>query len=199
MEKLMNPILTKKLLNSTLLSLLLSLSTSSHAFPKTDVDFMMLPPYCAARHDRTNQNTVDYWQSLIGRADWIHLHHYCSTLHRLNKSRLLPTKQRNITLERFIKNPDYMEKHGTKNFIFLPELYTLRGESMITLGRPKESIPYFQQAIEKNPNYPRSYKELSKVYESLGKRQEAIDIIKQGLKQRPNSKMLTNRLKKLNK
>ena len=195
----MNSILIKQHPILLLLLFLLFLPTSSQAFPKTDLDFMLLPPYCAARSGRTDQATEDYWKSVIGRKDWVHIHHYCSSLDRLNKARLLSTKERNVILESFVKKTSYMEKHGTRNFIFLPELYTKRGQSLVTMGKKKESISYFKQAIKANPNYSRNYKELSKVYTSLGNHKEAIAIVEQGLKQRPNSKMLLYRLKTLTK
>ena len=68
-----------------IISLLLTSQWACGAYPGTDADFAVLPPYCKARlsplGDKDPSNQL--WNRRLGH-DFLHIHHYCAGLHTRN-------------------------------------------------------------------------------------------------------------------
>lgn len=187
-------------ITSLIISLLLFINaTNVSAFPKTDQDFAMLPPYCAARSGRTPKEYADQWERRIGH-DWIHLHHYCSGLNSINHATIsIDKKETQKLLKHAISAFDYVLTHGSKNNPILPSLHANKGDVYTRLKQPTQAIKEYEKAIAIAPKYTKAYAGLSNVYKSQGNKDKAIETIKKGLKQKPKSKLLISKLNSLEK
>lgn len=187
---------SRQLINKLLLGFFLLCPMITNAVPSSEKELAMLPPYCKARIKGGADEA--FWKAKFGPSGWGHLHHYCSGLNQINKANLATsTEKRNEYLQGAINGFEYQLKHGKPDFILLPELHTLRGDSYFRLGDPSSAITEYNKAIKVNPKYTKSYIGLSKVFANMGKNKQASDIIKQGLKQKPNSRSLKRQLKKV--
>lgn len=172
-------------------------TSNAFAFPETDRDFSMLPEYCSARYNRTRESITELWKKRIGK-DWVHVHHYCSALNSMNHANLAMEKNKtNDLLKHALSGFDYLLDNGSNKFPLLPELHTKKGDIYRRLGNTNESIKEYETAISIYPKYAKAYSGLSDLYKKQGNKQESINILKKGLKQKPDSKLLLNKLHKI--
>jgi len=178
---------------------LLLLGASARAeFPKTDADFALLPPYCAAKM-RTERKSPQWsmWNRRLA-GGFTHIHHYCAALHTLNQANRISNPQRKKELMRSaLKNFEYVETHADEDFILRPEISVKKGKLLVRMGRAGEAIAAFQDAIQRKPNYSPAYMALADYYKSVGERDKALAVVRDGLAKAPNSRGLRRRLKEL--
>ena len=168
------------------------------AFPKTDADFALLPPYCKARYGRTTTTDAENWKRRMGNKAWSHLHHYCSGLDSLNKANVtIDREERTKMLNNALGGFSYMEKPHLSEFILQPEISTQRGRVYLKLDQYGAALQEFHKAIKLNPKYMPAYRELSDFYLDNDDPEEARRILELGLKHNPKSKSLKKRLDKL--
>lgn len=191
-------------LSTTLILATLTASVSAPVaaagYPKTDAEFARLPPYCKARMSDDNGAAYNHWQGVFGRANFVHLHHYCAALNDLNTARrdfANPEQQRNV-LEAAVKNFTYVERMTRPDFFLRPEVSVQKGKALVLLGRTAEAVQNFNSAIVFRPDYTPAYAALSDLYVDLGEKHKASEILQRGLKAKPDSKVLHKRLQRLN-
>lgn len=177
---------------------MLTIAQPSVAYPKTDKDFSLLPPYCKARFRKTSEADQKAWAKKIGRIAWNNIHHYCAGLDYLNKARFASDKKKNIMfLNKAIGEFDYMQKRAGAKFILQPEIAVNKGRAHLQLLQFGEALQEFHRAIKKYPKYVPAYTELSDYYLEQGDKDEARAILEKGLKMVPDSKSLKRRMDKL--
>lgn len=170
-----------------------------NAFPKTDLQFAMLPPYCEARMRHENDLKGQLWRKKLG-PDFVHVHHYCAALNALNEAYKTSYKEDTRgMLSRAIKEIEYMEHQTSSNFILRPKIAYDKGTAYEGLKDYPNAISQYQQSIKYNPKLTPAYVALSDLYLKLNKKKEAMEILKQGLKFKPDSKALKKRLAKFSK
>ena len=168
------------------------------AYPKTDADFALLPPYCKARYGKTNSADAENWKSRLGRLGWTHVHHYCSGLDHLNKANMASDKEtRTKELRGAIAGFTYMQENAPRDFILQPEISTQKGRAYLRLNQDGAAVQEFYNAIKLNPKYIPAYNALSDYFNNNNKPEEAKKILELGLKENPKSKSLKRRLNKL--
>jgi tetratricopeptide (TPR) repeat protein len=168
------------------------------AFPKTDADFALLPPYCKARYGKTNSADAENWKRRIGRLGWVHIHHYCSALDHRNKANMASDEETRIKeLRGAIGGFTYMQENAPRDFILQPEISTQKGRVYLRLNQDGAALKEFYDAIKLNPKYVPAYSELGDYYIDHNEPEEAKKILGIGLKQNPNSKSLKRRLDKI--
>ena len=197
--------MSKKIL---LLATLLSIPFQSYAgkfpstYPKTPSDFMTLPPYCKARSGLSSANTVALWERRLG-ANWVHIHHFCASLHSLEHITNIPfgsanaKEQEHFYFKSIIDETNYIKTHGKENTSLFPFVYCTRAKGLIKFKQYEEAKKYLNKAIQLNPKYSLSYVLLADVYISIKKITLARETLEKGLKYSPHSKRLKKRLKKL--
>lgn len=193
---------TTYLLYLTLLTFSSNSLADSSGYPKTDVDFMYLPPYCKARMRKSSPEDQKQWAKRLG-ADYLHTHHYCAALHQLRIARSMfprnkgEKSRKNSTLNGVFNNINYMEQHAKSTYILFPYIYTTKAEAYLEAKKENKAISYFYKAINSNKKFTKPYALLADYYLKHHNKQEAKKILVEGLKYSPQSKALNKRLKKI--
>jgi tetratricopeptide (TPR) repeat protein len=168
-----------------------------HNVHVTDGELRVLPSYCTARLRGNLEVEKKRWEQTLGN-DFIHLHHYCFALHFINKANMENNpEEKGYIYKRAMDNLQYMEKHATKSFVLMPEIYVKHGTVLRLVNRDSEAARKFLKAIELRPSYTPAYSALSDYYLDLGNVEEARRIVEDGLGRSPNSKLLRRKLAEL--
>ncbi len=178
--------------------LLLLAAASRAEFPKTDADFALLPPYCAAKM-RTERKSPQWsmWERRLA-GGFNHIHHYCAALHTTNLANRIsrPQRQKEL-LNQAVKDMEYVEAHASDDFVLRPEIAVKKGKLLLRLGRSGEAVNAFQDAIRRKPDYSPAYMALADFHKSVGDKDKALAVVREGLARAPNSRGLKRRLKEL--
>lgn len=171
-------------------------------YPESDLDFMMLPPFCKAKLKPSSQSEVELWTKKLGY-DFGHTHHFCAALHSLRLAKTifplnpdLKERKRHL-LSDATSDIKYMEEKAKPDYALFPFIYTTKAEVLIEQGDKKDAITYLKKAISINNKYKMPYIILSDIYLESDQKQLAKELLEEGVKNIPNSKMLSKRLQKL--
>jgi tetratricopeptide (TPR) repeat protein len=188
------------ILKTALFFILFSISEwAQSAYPKTDYDFALLPPYCKAKLGNVSEAEREIWARRIG-GGFLHIHHYCAALFTMNLSyKVTDRKQLPEIYNAVLGEIAYVENNTSPKFILWPRLQYDKGQVLEKLNDTAAAIQAYQESIKSNPKLPLSYAALSDLYEKQKNTKEAIVILEQGLKYKPESKILLKRLAKLSK
>lgn len=164
----------------------------------------LLPPYCPYTFifrdsvpGGNDQAQKERWISTLGGM-FSHMHHYCFGLMNRNDAKFARTKaQRLESLRASIPQFDYVLRESTPDFVLLPEILTMKGESLIGLGQPGLAMTELQRAITLKPDYWPPYVAISDYYKDAGEFAKAREWLEKGLSFSPNTKALQNRLAEL--
>ena len=185
-----------------ILGFFLTLTISTHtqfliAYPKTDSDFALLPPYCKVRFGDKTSAAYKNWRRKMGR-EWNEVHHYCAGIDYLNKAKMaLDKKTRTLMFNKALHDLSYIQERTSSKFILQPEIATQKGRAYLGLNQDGAALQEFYKAIKINPKYTPAYSELSDYYSEKNEPEEAKKILEQGLRHKPKSKSLKRRLDKL--
>ena len=176
---------------------------SMHAFPawpESESDFSLLPPYCKARGEDAHGQIYSTWSKRIGNP-FLDIHHYCAGLHtvRLANQTTEPI-QKKYHLQQAVAEMEYVIRASVKRSgrePIISEIYTQQGKVLLRLDRIPEALNAFQKAIQIKKDYAPAYIAMADLYISQGNDQEALDVVNRGLKYAPKSKGLKRRLDKL--
>jgi tetratricopeptide (TPR) repeat protein len=183
---------------------LLNVSTSFAAYPKTDQDFSLLPPFCWAR---ANGDPGRVWEKRFNAhgGGFLHVHHYCAALHTLRLANNILGNDTHSKMEKsgaygaVISNIEYMENNVDPSSTLFPHMYTTKAEALFALDRPGEAAAYLTKAIQKNKKFTKAYDLLADYYIKTGNKKSANEILQEGLKYSPKSKKLQKKLNDLSK
>jgi len=184
------------------LSVLLNTGNVLAGYPKTDADYMLLPPFCKARASGDKSLNYKNWAKKLGR-DFLHTHHYCAALNTLRQARLMFPKNKSQqqdkkgTLSFIFNNIQYMEDHAKPTYVLFPHIYTTKAEAYLEAKQTTKAIEYFNKAINANKKFTKPYALLSDYYLRIKNKKDALSILEDGLKHSPKSRALNKRIKKL--
>jgi len=189
----------KRQLIALLLICLAPSSVYSATIPRSDQDFMLLPPFCSAKMRELGTEKSAYWHKKIGRDTYMHLHHLCNGLHGINILQTMSSRktQYNRVIRSSLGGIDYVLDRTNQNIPLYPYMLLKKAEVLILAKQPGEAIKLLEQAISIRSNYTPAYIKLSGIYKQRGNKNAAKEILTQGLKQNPKSKVLQKRLKEL--
>jgi len=97
----------KKITLFVFISLLLNATNSFAAWPHTEQDYSLLPPFCWARSHPGSPEEQLWKKRLDSHGEgFVHVHHYCEALHSLRLAQqMLPTNDdEKITNNIFLTN-----------------------------------------------------------------------------------------------
>jgi len=188
--------------------LLLLLCTSAFAGKPeniTEAEMALLPQYCpdtfgfkyGDAYFNTSPNAPE-WVGLMGKSFWA-MHHYCWALINLGRAQKpsMSAMQRQATREYAISDMQYVIENSTPDFIMLPEIFTKKGEVLLTLKRPLEARDAFAKARELKPDYWPPYFQWGGYLMRAGQKNEAREVVEAGLSFAPQSKALRGLLVEL--
>ena len=190
---------------SCMLILLPGVAGAIGAFNPSANELAFLPPYCAPKA-KTNGNDINdpqvaKWSAVLGRKNYLHVHHYCDALLHIFRADMAISDEGkaghflNIALD----NISYSQRNSTEDFILLPEMALKKGRVLERMGQVNEAVIQYQKAIGYKPDYGPAYAELSDYYVKIGQREKALEIIHRGLEVVPNYAPLLRRNKELSK
>jgi tetratricopeptide (TPR) repeat protein len=166
----------------------------------------LLPPYCKyvgfirdSVQGGNDPSQIERWKSTIGEGMFSHMHHYCFGLIHRNAAKSARTKLERVQeLQASLPEFDYVIKNSQPDFVLLPEILTMKGESLIGLGRANLAMIELQRAITLKPDYWPPYVAISDYYKDAGEPAKAREWLEKGLSFSPNTKALQNRLAEIN-
>ena len=168
----------------------------------------MLPPYCkytqVYRENVPGGNDpreIERWTSVLGAANFVHMHHYCAGLGNTNRALYFSSTKldRNRELRNSLVEFDYMVGRVTPDFALLPEILTKRGENLLRLGSGPQGVLDLNRAIELKPDHWPPYAALSDYYKDSGDLRLAREWAEKGLAAAPGTRALQRRLADLDK
>jgi tetratricopeptide (TPR) repeat protein len=160
-------------------------------------DTKLLPPYCQERAKGWESAGYQKWRKTFGGLS-VHIHHYCGGIYAEQKARSTIVKHDRDRWLRAVKGEmAYVARHCTAGCVLYPELHSRWGWALGASGEPAGAIEHFQLAIRAKPGYLPAYAKLSDVYIENNQPDDARRVLSQGLEAKPESRMLTRRLKKL--
>lgn len=165
-------------------------------------ELRLLPPYCKVKMGkRKTKAEITHWTQLLGEDVYIHIHHYCAGLNFLNRAnKTFSDKQKKaFNLKRATTNIQYMLNHAPANNILRPDFHLSMGRVYLAKGENAKVVTELTTAIRTKPDYIKPYLELIDYYMKVNQVDRAKQILADGLGQKPGSKALKRRQKKLNK
>jgi tetratricopeptide (TPR) repeat protein len=159
----------------------------------TASDLRLMPPYCAGRFAREENNMVEYkrWEAKYGPS-FLHTHHLCHGIGLIeisyHKARS-PQEKRGV-LDEAMGHLGYMLQHSSPDFALLPDVHYYRGRGFIYQNKEADAIAAFLKAIELNPKYTVAYTSIADLYVKMGSKDRALKIVTEGLTHLPESKSL---------
>jgi tetratricopeptide (TPR) repeat protein len=168
----------------------------------------LLPPYC--KHTQifrenvlggNDPHQIERWTSVLGAANFLHLHHYCAGLENTNRALYSSSTNfdRNRELRTSLTEFDYVLARVSPDFALLPEILTKRGENLLRLGDGPQGLLDLNRAIELKPDHWPPYAALSDYYKGLGDVRSAREWAEKGLAAAPGTRALQRRLAELDK
>lgn len=149
------------------------------------------------QHVRHSPRT-DYWLSKMGRTFW-GMHHYCwaqINTRRANAPGMAP-QHRTHLLNTAIDDYVYVLRVATPDFVMLPEIHYLIGETRVMLQQYGQALDAFQVSRTIKPDYWPPYVGEAGVQEKFGRKAEARAAILRGLRVMPQERVLLDHFKRL--
>lgn len=161
-------------------------------------EMAMLPTYCPDTmgfgYGDASFNTsprAGYWVGLMGKSFW-HMHHHCLGILKIRRSSQpgVAAHLRRGLLESAVDEFNYVIEHSTPNFVMLPEVFRMRGDTLLKLGRLSEAGNSYADARRIKPDYAPAYINWADALVSTGLRKTAVTLLEDGLRAAPDSKEL---------
>jgi len=147
----------------------------------SEEDYAVFPQFCRARLERQPQELVDFWTQQLGKANYLHIHHYCFGLKALSLAyRNLGNKQKlEFMANSVVGNFNYIIEHTERTFFLRPEAFLNLGRGHLLRQEYGVAKQKFEQAIKLNPKSADAWVALSDMYHQLGKKSDALAILEQ--------------------
>ena len=126
-------------------------------------------------------------------------HHYTWALIDANKAFFgdYPTEKKHFYFSEAIDNFRYVFKNSKPSCVLIPDMHAKSGDYYALMGKPKEAVESYQQALKANPGYTPAFIGLSDLYEMQGDTEKAVSILQAGVKANPRSNPLKKKLSRL--
>ncbi len=161
-------------------------------FVPTAAEWQSWPAYCRAQyasvdHEATFEvstilpaDVVDEWRRTVGQQTFIHLHHFCASIHFLNRARVEPDPQkRQFDLERARSDAMYTYIRADPQCMVYPAIAVTLAQVWVETGKPDEAEQFLQKSIQAQPRRPEPYLMLALLRRKAHKLAEARDILRQ--------------------
>jgi hypothetical protein len=183
-----------------MLSLLATLVQPACAAPWTAAEIGAMPPYCAARFAREENNIQEYkrWEAQYG-PDFLHVHHLCHGIGWLESKypKARTQQDKRYALDRVFGELGYMLNHAKPDFGLMPDVHLYRGIAFIYQKNDGDALKEFLKALELNPKFSPAYGRAADLYIKLGSKDQALKIVTEGLLHLPSNKGLQRQYEQL--
>lgn len=166
---------------------------AAEPFAPTAAEMRLLPAYCAERIKGNASGVGIPAAEQMGRANWLHIHHYCYAVNFVNRAAFTHNaKDRAAKLQEARNNYRYVIRGAEPRFPMRPQIYTELGKVDLRLHDVGQAMESFAKAIEFNPAYEPAYLALIDVHREAGRNKEALEVATAGLRHLPDSEPLQN-------
>lgn len=162
----------------------------------TPGEMAMLPAYCPDTqgfgYGDASFNTsprAGHWVRLMGKSFWA-MHHHCLGIYKLRRAALtgIPAQVRKHYLESAVDEFNYVIENSTPNFIMLPEVFRMRGDVQLKLGRLADANDSYAIARHHKPDYAPAYTNWADELVRTGLKKSALTLLEDGLRVAQDSK-----------
>ena len=206
--------LLRKILAATglAMALLAPIHSKADEYTITPREVALLPEYCKYSQayqslipGGKDESKIKQWYEIMGGSYppgmgmFHHMHHYCRGLQHRNYVKWFAKSkpERDFHLGASILEFNYVIDHAEQGFKLMPEFLTMKGESLIALGKAPLAIVELQRAMQLKPDYWPPYVALSDYYNDLGNPKMAREVLEQALSFSPNAQAVKRRLVEL--
>lgn len=161
-------------------------------------EMAMLPAYCPDTqgfgYGDASYNTsprAGHWVGLMGKSFWA-MHHHCLGIYKIHRAALpgIPAHVRKHHLESAVDEFNYVIENSTPNFIMLPEVFRMRGDVQLKLGRLADANESYAIARRHKPDYAPAYINWADELARTGLKKSSLALLEDGLRVAPDSKEL---------
>lgn len=164
------------------------LAGAAEPFAPTAAELAMLPPFCADRLQKGSSGVGVASAEQLGRANYLHIHHYCFAVNFVNRARrTVDRKDRLYQLGLARSNYQYVVKATEPRFWMRPQIYVELGRVHVQLKETAEASRLFNEAIAFNPAYEPAYLALIDLIRDGGRGKDAMEVATAGLRHIPDS------------
>ncbi|HJV24468.1 MAG TPA: hypothetical protein VJ673_02230 [Aromatoleum sp.] len=168
-----------------------SVATAGEAFKPTSAEMRLLPPFCGQRIGGSASGVGIPAAEQMGRANWLHIHHYCFAVNFVNRARSArDAKERTSILGAAKGNYTYVIDHTEPRFAMRPQIYVELGKVELQLKDVGQAEHWFSEAVTFNPAYEPAYQALIDLYQQGKRNGDALKVATDGLKHVPASEPL---------
>ena len=130
-----------------------------------------------------------HWVRLMGKSFWA-MHHHCLGIYKLRRAALtgIPAQVRKHYLESAVDEFNYVIENSTPNFIMLPEVFRMRGDVQLKLGRLADANDSYAIARHHKPDYAPAYTNWADELVRTGLKKSALTLLEDGLRVAQDSK-----------
>ncbi len=166
-------------------------ATAVEQFPPSATELRMLPPFCADRLEKGSGGKNVASAARLGKANYLHIHHYCFAVNFVNRARRAhDQKDRIYNLGLAKSNYNYVIKATEPRFWMRPQIYVELGRVHLQLKEAGDALRLFNDAIRFNPAYEPAYHALIDVQRQSGRAKDGLEVATAGLQRIPDSQSL---------
>lgn len=161
-------------------------------FVPTPLEWQTWPIYCRVQYSWVNSGfefdyggtfppaTVEEWRQTIGDRTFTGLHHWCASIHFLNRSRVEPEpKLKKFLLQRAWDDAVFSYTRTDPQSTVYPNMVVTVGQILMEMGKPDEAQNVLNKAITAQPKRPEPYVMLALLDRKQHKLDQARDVLRQ--------------------
>jgi tetratricopeptide (TPR) repeat protein len=160
-------------------------------FIPTGLEWASWPEYCRVQYSWVNagfefqyggrypNDAVDRWRRTIGDNTFTGMHHWCASLHFLNRARSEPEpKMRNFELNRASEDAMFSFLRADPASPVYPDMAVTVAQIREAMGKPDEAVEVLQRGIDAQPRRAEAYVVLALLDRKQHRLPDARDVLK---------------------
>lgn len=161
-------------------------------FEPTALEWQAWPVYCRVQYSWVNagfeftyggtvpMETVQNWKHIIGDETFTGMHHWCASIHFLNRARAEPDpKLHSFILNRASEDAMFSFLRADPLSPVYPNMAVTVAQIRDAMGKPDEAEEVLQRGIKAQPKRPEAYVMLAVLDRKRHKLSDARDVLKQ--------------------
>jgi hypothetical protein len=174
------------------LTLLVTPARAAWDYVPTAAEWQTWPVYCRAQYSWVNSGfefqyggtvpraTVEHWRQVIGDYTFTGLHHWCASIHFLERARRdLDPKMRDFNLNRASEDAMFSWNVTDRMSPVFPDMAVTLAQIRDAMGRPDQAEAVLKQSIQAQPKRSEPYVVLAMMNRKQHKLPAARDVLKQ--------------------
>ena len=161
-------------------------------FVPTPLEWQTWPLFCRVQYSWVNAgfefeyggtfpaSEIDEWRNAIGDRTFTGLHHWCASMHFLNRSRVQSEpRMKKFLLNRAWEDAMFSFTRTDPQSTVYPQMVVTVSQILIEMGKPEEAQDILNKGIAAQPQRPEPYVMLA----LLHRKQHKLDLARDALKQ----------------